>query len=296
MNKCSINLILLVLAILSGYNAHSEEILPVTVPPINQQPSTKQIPGKIIWHDLFTDNVDEAQRFYGDVFGWHFQTFGTGKDSYTLISHQGKRIGGIVRLTEAQAAQNENQWISYISVSNVAQVASYVNNNAGEVLLSPRRFEHQGDLAIFSDPEGAAFGVLMSASGDPADAKSEVGEWAWADLLAKNPQQQILFYQGIANYDAQEDTRDPQANDYFLYLDKLARAGVVSIPASEAATSVQPNWLPYLRVANVNKTVTKVTQLGGSVIFKPNTQVFNSKLAIIADPGGAAVGIVELDK
>jgi predicted enzyme related to lactoylglutathione lyase len=270
------------------------EVMSVSVPPINQPPSGQRIPGKIIWHDLVTTKVSDAQQFYGDVFGWQFKTFGTGEDSYTMISHGGKRIGGIVPLTNEAGGQNENQWISYISVANVDHAIDHVTNNAGKVLFGPMRFEQLGELAVFTDPEGAAFGVLASSSGDPADSKVKSGGWVWADIMVNEPAQQIKFYQGLANYTVKEDTQEPQFPEYHLYTNRVPRAAVVPIPPTEALPKILPNWLPYLHVANLNETLTKVTANGGKLLVKPNTRVYNGKLAIIADPGDAAVGIVQM--
>ena len=284
-------ILIFILAVFTSYLVHAEDVVSITVPPINDPPSAQHIPGKIIWHDLFTNNVKSSRRFYANVLGWRFQYFGAGENGYTLIYNGRQRIGGIVPLKEGHTGNTANQWISYISVPNVSQVSTHVVNNGGKVLLSPRRFERHGELAIFADPEGVPFGVLASSSGDPSDAMPQPGEWAWLDLMAKNPHRQAEFYQGIASYDVRRDKRGLEDNDYLLFSNQVPRAGVVSLPGSK----VLPNWLPYVRIKNVEDTITKVTRFGGKVVFEPNTRVFNGRLAIITDPSGAALGVVNMD-
>lgn len=293
-SKYSAGLSLILLAFCSVSQAG--EVGTLSVPPINPSPTSQQIPGKIIWHDLATTNIKATQQFYTDLLGWRFKVYGSGKDTYYLISHRGKPVGGLVPLTTKQAAENHNQWVSYISVPDVAQASQYVKTNGGMVLLDTTPFKHQGELAVFADPEGALFGVLNSSSGDPADGASQPGEWVWADLMVNNPKQAIKFYQGIATYAVKIDARHPKAKEYYLYKNKLPRAAIIPLPSGKYAPKVLPNWLPYIYVTNIAAAVVKTTKLGGSIILNPATQIYGGKLAIIADPGGAAVGLVELRK
>lgn len=288
------NTVLLFFVILFCTAAHAADQGTVSVPPINAPATSQQISGKIIWHDLVTINVKTSQQFYKELFGWQFKAFVSGKDTYIYISRNGKAIGGIVPLSKQEAAKNENQWVSYISVADVAQATQFVKKNGGKVLLEPQKFEQQGELAVFTDPEGAVFGVLKSASGDPVDGRIQAGQWGWADLMVKNPQQAIKFYRGIANYGVKKYRRDQNTNDYYLISNKLARAGVAAIPGGKQAPQILPNWLPYIIVSNINAAVVKTTKLGGRVILKPASQVYHGRLAVIADPGGAALGLIEI--
>lgn len=279
---------LLVFLVLASRTAFAEQIISITVPPINVPPTGIQLSGKIVWHDLFTRDVTVAREFYSQLFGWRYQNYTSGAKTYTLLTHNGKSIAGIVELEPGN--QNENQWLSYISVMDVKRAFGHVTANGGKVLISPRKFFQHGELAIFTDPEGAAFGVLNSMSGDPEDVLAKTGEWIWADLLAKNPQQLSRFYQGIADYMIVDDTRSPEANDFFLRSNGFARAGVSPLPAPD----ILPNWLPYVRVENVLDSLMQVTRLGGRTIIEPNPAMFDNKLAVIADPTGAVFGIVQI--
>jgi len=276
-----------VILALASRTAFAQQTISIIIPPMNTPPTGAQLTGKIVWHDLFTRDVFTAREFYTKLFGWSYQTYRSGAKTYTLLTHKGKSMAGIVELEPGN--QNENQWISYISVIDVQQAFAHVTGNGGKVLLSPRMFHQQGDLAIFTDPEGAAFGVLNSMSGDPEDVMAQPNEWIWADLLVRDPLSTARFYQGIADYTIEDDTRSPEVNDYFLHSKGFARAGAVPLPA----TDILPNWLPYIRVEDILMSTMKVTQLGGSTIIEPNPTLFGGKLAIVADPTGAVFGIVQ---
>ena len=274
--------------IITSQTVLAQQTISVIIPPMNMPPTGVHLTGKIVWHDLFTRDVVTAREFYIQLFGWSQHTYNAGAKSYTLLSYKGKSVAGIVELEPGD--QNENQWISYISVMDVNRAFTQVAANGGKILLSPRIFHQLGELAIFADPEGAAFGVLDSMSGDPEDVLAKPGEWIWADLLARQPQEMTRFYQGIANYTAVDDTRSIEINDYFLRANGFARGGVGPLPADD----ILPNWLPYIRVEDVMNSLMQVTQFGGTVIVEPNPALFNGKLAVIADPTGAVFGIVQI--
>ncbi|WP_455207019.1 VOC family protein [Kaarinaea lacus] len=282
--------LLLLGGVLADSAAAEQRMVSSVVPPINQPATGQYFPGKFIWHDLFTDKLLESMDFYKGVFGWEFRKFGPGKRAYYYITNTGLGVGGLSQLDTSDGTGN--QWVSYISVDDVDAANNYVMQNGGKILVSPRTFEQLGQVAIFADPEGAPFGVINSFSGDQREALPHVGQWIWADLFAINPKMQIEFYKGIAQYSAMENPVSGIAEDYFLQSNNVARGGVMPLPAED----ILPNWLPYVRVADINDSVMKVTQFGGEVILQPSMQIFNGKLAIVTDPGGAALGIIEFSQ
>jgi hypothetical protein len=49
----------------------------------------------------------------------------------------------------------------------------------------------------------------------------------------------------------------------------------------------------FVRVKDLAQCVAKATQLGGKVLLAPDPKLLEAKLAVIADPTGAAVGVME---
>jgi predicted enzyme related to lactoylglutathione lyase len=58
---------------------------------------------------------------------------------------------------------------------------------------------------------------------------------------------------------------------------------------------VQPNWLPAIRVADLNAMVARAVSLGGRVILAPRPDMRNGTIAIIGDPTGAALTLQQWD-
>ena len=69
----------------------------------------------------------------------------------------------------------------------------------------------------------------------------------------------------------------------------FARAGIML----KQNPTTSSTWLPYVRVADAKASAAKVVQAGGKVLLQP-LAMKRATVAIIADPTGAPLGIVQL--
>ncbi len=61
--------------------------------------------------------------------------------------------------------------------------------------------------------------------------------------------------------------------------------------SEEQALGVPPSWLSYVAVSDVDATVARALELGGALVVSSFDVVEAGRLAVIADPAGAAFGI-----
>jgi predicted enzyme related to lactoylglutathione lyase len=171
-------------------------------------------------------------------------------------------------------------------------VAEQVRAGGGKVLVAPRAVKVGGRAAVVADPQGAALGLARLTAGDPADpAEPVVGRFFFAEYLAKDGPQALDFYKKLLGYDAAEtDTGDGM--HYFVLKHDRPRAGLFQLP--DSVTGVRPNWLPYVRVADPAASADKAKSLGGKVILQPSPERRKGTLAIVTDPGGAALALQKL--
>ncbi len=54
---------------------------------------------------------------------------------------------------------------------------------------------------------------------------------------------------------------------------------------------ITPNWLPYIRVTDPTAAAARAEQLGGRILLPASPDIRNGSVAVIADPGGAAVAL-----
>ena len=260
-----------------------------TFPPLNK-PATKEAhPGKFVWVELFTADTAAATKFYSGVFGWTAATLSQQGVAYTVFSNGGRPVAGL-RLRSASAAKRAARWVPYIAVTDIASSLSNVTAAGGEVRAPAREFPKIGSQAIITDIEGSPVGLLQSSSGDSADDEPAPGDWNWFHLLVKNPQAAADFYRRVFSYDVGPDARVQKTTELLLSSGSLNRGGVSVLPDQEGA---KPGWLGIVRVANLDETLARVPALGGAVMVAPHEAALGSRFALIADPTGGSVGVVE---
>jgi hypothetical protein len=244
-------------------------------------------PGKFIWFDLATDDPAGARTFYGAVFGWTFSPVKDAPASYTLIENETGKIGGLFKHARPKDAKAGARWLSLISVRDPAAVAKRVRDMGGEVLLEPKAVAGRGTHAVFRDPEGAVFGVLAAGAGDPSDTPVEDGDVFWLDLFARDPIKEAAFYAAIAGYDVDVGQVAGRTRT-LLSTAGIARAGIAHLPPG----ADKPGWLPYILVSDVPATLARAVSSGGRVVVAPKPDLLDGNLAVIADPNGGVIGIV----
>ena len=262
-------------------------------PPIVDPATNQYSPGRWVWADLVTSDVAQAADFYGKVFGWTFETYGgeDDRETYTLVLAEGLPIGGMVFDALARKdATPSARWIGLVSVSDPEAVATRVKGSGGEVVYAPVMLGERGETAVFKDPEGTLFGVVKSRNGDPPDYLGDVGEWAWLDLWSNDVEKAAQFYRSVIGYETVTagDTSSARSGVH-LVSGGYVRAGIMQ-KSDPKTTSV---WLPYVRVADAQKTIASARQAGGRVIYEP-VPLGSAMVGIVADPTGAPVGVVQM--
>jgi hypothetical protein len=261
-------------------------------PPVVDPPTGQYTPGRWVWADLITADVAAAADFYGQVFGWTFETYGgeDDRDTYTLALADGLPIGGLVFDQRAMKDKTPSaRWIGLISVADVRAAADAVARSGGTVMVAPTMLGERGETAVFKDPEGTLFGVVRSKNGDPADYVGDLNEWVWLDLWTADVEQATKFYSAVAGYQVLPLEQEGLRSGAHLVSGGYIRAGVMQ----KHDPRVSAVWLPYLRVADAKATADKARTAGGKVLREP-VSMGRAIVAIIADPTGAPVGIAQL--
>jgi len=258
-------------------------------PPLNTPATGESHPGKFVWAELFTVDPDAASKFYMGVFGWTGDTVDHHFVDYTVLMNGNRPVAG-VRKRSAPTGKHISRWIHYIAVTDLAASLAMAKKAGGEVVAPARKFPHIGSQAIITDPEGSPVGLLQSTSGDSADNEPAPGEWNWVHLFVKTPSAASDFYRQVFNYDVAPDSRPGKSAEVLLSSTGFNRGGISVLENHEDA---KPGWLGVIRVANLDETLAKVPTLGGEVMVAPHEAALGSRSAIIADPTGGTVGVVE---
>ncbi len=259
----------------------------ITLPPVTDQPTGAHIPGKVIWHDLLTDDVDSARHFYGELFGWKFESPTVGQNSaYTLITLNGSRIGGMIDATKIRADVDLTQWVSVLSVEDVDAATALFKTSGGTVFTEPTDLTDRGRISVVADSQGALVALLRTEGGDPKDQEPQIGGFLWDELWTDDPNQSIDFFRELVAY---EDNTVAIEGEEYRYLSSAGepRVGIRKNPLP----GLTPTWVTFIRVEDPAAITARVEELGGKVFVEAQTNPIGGQVAIIADPAGAGLVI-----
>lgn len=259
------------------------------LPPLAQPPNSEHHVGKIIWADLVTSDLDGAKRFYGGLFGWQFRSVESAGKDYTVAFVDERPVAGLVHPTARNGEQRQPAWLTFLAVKDADAAERTALAHGAKALSAPRTYPHRGRQVVLADPQGAIFAVLASASGDPPDYLAAPGDWIWSSLQTHDAANEAAFYQTVFNYEVFDASSDDGVEHLVLSSDDFARASVNTLKGDRR----HPHWLNFVRVASMGQAISKVSALGGRVLVEPRVDEHGGTIALVADPAGAVLGLLE---
>ena len=125
------------------------------------------IPGALAWNELATKDVARAKLFYGQLFGWEFQTQEVSPGmEYTSIMNNGRSNGGIMQMSE-EWGDVPAHWRVYFSVTDCDASVKKAKSLGATVRVPPQDIPDVGRFSIIQDPQGASLTLMKLLRHDP---------------------------------------------------------------------------------------------------------------------------------
>ena len=247
--------------------------------------ATPYLPGKFVWFELLTQDIDKAVKFYDGLFGWHSARVPMdGAEPYPMINNGDQAIGGYRQGPPGV----KSHWVSYLSVPDVDAAHSAAVAAGCRIMMAPTDFGPVGRAAAMADPTGASFCVWKGANGDPPDVENTpMGGWMWNELWTSNDHKALAFYETMFGFTHDAMKMGPMTY-YMLKRDGRSRAGL----CQSVNSSAKSMWLPYVAVPDCERTAQKAAALGGEVVTPPHDIPGVGRIGIAVDTSGAAVAFI----
>jgi predicted enzyme related to lactoylglutathione lyase len=264
------------------------------------------LPGVPCWVDTSQPDPEAAVDFYRGLFGWDLQdTMPAGSPGKYFIARLGGRDVAAVG-SQPQGASQAAAWNTYIWVQSADEAAAKVRAAGGRVLTDPFDVTDAGRMAVFTDPEGAAFCVWQANRHKGAQLVNEPGSLNFNTLNTRGGERARAFYGAVFGWErlelggGGEMWRLPGYGDFLEQGDpelrkRMAQSGapvgfedVVAalnpIPDDEA--EIPANWGVTFAVEDADAIAARAAELGGRVIAPPFDAPW-VRMTVIADPEGA---------
>lgn len=256
-------------------------------------PEIQKRDGMFAWTDLASPDPTVAKAFYGALFDWEAEDVPAGDQGvYTLFSKGGKTVAGLGGQPESMQGMPA-VWTSYVSSSNVDEVAAKVEGLGGTVTVAPMDVMDAGRMAMIQDPTGATLGVWQAGNHTGADIFNEHGAMSWNELATRDVSTAKAFFERLLGWAVQ--TGDIGGGNMYtgIFLDGDHPNGGMIQMDEKWPQEIPPHWMTYFTVDDVDAAAAKVEELGGAVKVPPR-DIPVGRFSVVSDPQGGTFTIITM--
>ncbi len=248
--------------------------------------------GRFVWYELMTTDPDRARGFYGELFNWK-TIENPDFPGYKMLANGEAPFAGSMQLPEqAQKMGAPSHWVAYIAVDDVDAKAEEVKSLGGKVYVPANDIPKVGRFAVVADPQGAVF-ALFKGEGEMPEKSGQagLGEYCWHELMATDQAAAVDFYGKIAGWTKGQAMSMGEAGTYqMINRGDKTFGGIAVLPPEAQKGGVPAHWLQYVVVEDINKSVARAEELGGTKLHGP-IPVPGGQVAIFKDPTDAVFGM-----
>jgi predicted enzyme related to lactoylglutathione lyase len=246
--------------------------------------------GEIYWFSLLSEDVQTAARFYEELLGWEIVASPTGG---LMALRDGQPFAGLNSIEDRIPNASESLWLAAITVTDPPRSVAAAKRLGATIHQDVTELEGWGTYAVLQDPQGAPLLVVNPAR--PLGGRQGYSGWRWAELWTHDTAAAASFYGEVIGYEV-ENIAVSDGTYVALTSSGKRNAGLVELQRREIAA----RWAPYVGVTDLRGVLVRVWQAGGQVLREPaevdNAAAGANRVALIADPSGAALFLYQLDE
>lgn len=246
-------------------------------------------PGTPSYADLASPDLDASRAFYGALFGW------TGEAStvpeamgYTVFMLGDAAVAGL----GPTFGDMPPHWNTYVTVADVDEAVATAAAAGGQVMAEPFDVFDAGRMATIKDPTGAVVSLWQPRGSIGAQIRAEHGAFCWAEVLTADPAAAAGFLAALL--DVRTETAPmPDGVQYTVVMaGDIPVAGVMKMPEHLLEMRHPAHWSTYMQVDDTDAAVAAAEAGGGSVLMPAADIATVGRIAVIADPQRAALGLM----
>ncbi len=246
--------------------------------------------GRFAWHELLTTDPAAAQTFYREVVGWTTSKWEGSAMEYTMWMIGDTPIGGVLQLpAEAAAMAAPPSWLAYVEVPDADAAIEQAQKLGASVLAPAQTVDQVGRFAVLKDPQGAVFAIIANATPLPPEKEPATLEFCWHELTTTDLAAGMRFYEELFGW---EQVREFDMGDKGIYhvfgRGPFTYGGMMIKPDD---MSMPSHWLHYIEVDSADAAAERAVTAGGTVMLDPLEVPSGARIAILADPQGAAFAV-----
>jgi uncharacterized protein len=249
---------------------------------------TSYTPGTFSWTDLTTTDQEAAKAYYGELFGWQAEDRPVAEDTYySMMLLDGKAVAAISPQPPQQRdAGAPPSWNSYLTVESADEALERAKQLGATVHAPAFDVFDAGRMGVVQDPSQAFFLVWEPKEHIGASLVNAPGALSWNELASPDMDASAGFYGELFGW-----TLDPMEGSEMPYMviknsEGHSNGGIRPV----MPPGTPPHWLVYFGADDVEATVAKASELGGSVLVEP-MPIGPGQITVVQDPHGAVFAL-----
>ena len=249
-------------------------------------------PGTPCWVDLLVGDVDRAQSFYADLFGWRWLAGDAATGGYTMALLDGHPVAGISR--KPAGAPIASQWTTYLRVGQIEVAAAAIEAHGGRTLGRPVPIGALARTLIALDPGGAYFGVWEPGDLPGSGMLDAPGSLTWNELLTRDYDRVQDFQLGVFGHEFTDETEAGGPRWATAHTgDGNPAYGLAEI-GDDWPREIPPHWVASFAANNVVPSLARALELGATLIQGPFDGPYGVG-AVLSGPEGEVFSILVPD-
>lgn len=238
-------------------------------------------PGHPCWIELVTPDRERAVAFYGALLGWTANEPSEEFGGYSMFLRDDQPVAGL--MPEVPGMTGPPSWSVSLATPDAEKTAAMAVESGGTVAVPPMQIADLGTMVVVTDGSGMGHGGWQADTFAGIDTDDQAGEPIWFEAYATDFGTTRRFLQDVFGWEVhvQSDTDELRYATNGAAED--ATAGLMD--ATLFGEGFPSSWTFYVKVDDMDATVAKARELGGTVTQSPDDTPYGL-LAEIADPNG----------
>jgi len=238
--------------------------------------------GFFCWYDLYTDRLDDAKSFYGELFGWTYRTDTSGETPYHIINDTHCDTGGMCTVPEAPPV-----WQTYVTVEDIDGTIETAKAHGGALIHGPFDAKGVGRMALMTDPEGAhIWGIQLNTPMPEPPGIPKHGQFCWRTLMTRDLKPALAFYNAVFGWTAQTMDAGGGVSTTGFMNEGMPVGGVNVADPNDPTPS---HWAVAIATDDINATLAKASELGATTVVPVMPIGEMGLFCVVQDPVGAHV-------
>ncbi len=244
--------------------------------------------GAPCWVDLMTSDTERSRAFYSRLFGWTAEEPADEFGGYVNFTKNGVRVAGC--MASEPGSGMPDAWSVYLATDDAEKTLDAATAHGGQVHLQAVTVGDLGTMAFLGDPGAAGIGVWQPGLHKGFGLLGEPGAPNWFELHTRDYQDTVAFYRNVFGWDTHVLSDTPEFRYTTLKHGEDWLAGIMDA-SGFLPDGVPAHWSVYFGVEGTDAALTKIVELGGSILRAAEDTPYG-RLAAAADPTGAQFKLV----